>query len=269
MSDDMDYGLDIDDFDFGGSIPEFEGLEEPAVSPQKSSAAAESTPVNRELLLQENKIMKSFFKMLQDATDTGDKTNFYYKFFDLFGLYQVFCDQNNIAVNFPKLAFNKKENMALIITFFRSRDRVIDRLLKEQSSQHELSSKKDMFKSMLSTKFSYNFEPSEYTRLNDLLNELSKKLIDAVGNSSSENFITRLNKRITALQQQLQMKMPSLDEYWGLIGGIGAFIGAYSAQAKPYVDNMKEIINIIWVVQARAEGLGDRAPKLSVNFQEK
>lgn len=61
--------------------------------------------------------------------------------------------------------------------------------------------------------------------------------------------------------------MSSLDKFWGLVGDAGVVIGKFGKDAKPMVDRIREITQIIWSIQARAEELPSNTmmPLLSDN----
>ena len=65
----------------------------------------------------------------------------------------------------------------------------------------------------------------------------------------------RLLKKLEALQQELHKKVSSLDKLWGLIGEAGVALGKFGKDAKPFVDRIREIAQITWRTQARAEEL--------------
>ncbi len=54
--------------------------------------------------------------------------------------------------------------------------------------------------------------------------------------------------------------MSSLDKFWGLIGEAGIVLGKFGKDAKPFVDRMREIAQIIWRTHARAEELPSGSP---------
>jgi hypothetical protein len=58
--------------------------------------------------------------------------------------------------------------------------------------------------------------------------------------------------------------MSDLDRFWGLIGDAGVVLGKLGNDAKPFVDRIKEIADIVWNTQSRAEELpsGTRPPLL-------
>lgn len=49
--------------------------------------------------------------------------------------------------------------------------------------------------------------------------------------------------------------MSNLDQFWGLIGEAGVVLGKLGQDAKPFVDRVREVVDIVWRVQSIAEEL--------------
>jgi hypothetical protein len=71
-------------------------------------------------------------------------------------------------------------------------------------------------------------------------------------------------KRLESLQAEIHKRVPDLDKFWGLIGDAGVVIGKFGKDAKPIVDRIREIADIVWRTQFRAEELpsGTSSPLL-------
>lgn len=80
----------------------------------------------------------------------------------------------------------------------------------------------------------------------------------------------RLLSRVEKLQSELHKKVSDLDRFWGLIGDAGVVLGKLGKDAKPIVDRIKEIADIVWQTQSRAEELpsGTRPPLLTDESQQ-
>jgi len=136
---------------------------------------------------------------------------------------------------------------------------------KLQASQLELESKRSKFKATLRTSFCYEFSQGDMERVQLLVNQI-RDLI-----SSSENLEAdhqrRLLMRLEKLQSELHKRMADLDRFWGLIGDAGVVLGKLGTDAKPVVDRVKEIADIVWQTQSRAEELpsGTNPPLLENN----
>ncbi|MFV0597847.1 hypothetical protein [Shewanella sp.] len=70
-----------------------------------------------------------------------------------------------------------------------------------------------------------------------------------------DNHRSRLLRRLESLQSEIHKKMSDVDKIWGLVGDAGVVIGKFGKDAKPFVDRIKELSQIAWKTQARAEEL--------------
>lgn len=109
------------------------------------------------------------------------------------------------------------------------------------------------FKSKLGSGFAYEFTQGDIDRIQTLINELR-------GEISKSDFIasehkSRLLKRLEHLQAEMHKRMSDLDKFWGLVGDAGVAIGKFGNDAKPFIDRIREITDIIWRTQSKAEEL--------------
>lgn len=172
--------------------------------------------------------------------------------------------ESNLLVANPadlKLIGNKNEDSTKMRVF-------MDKLYsscKEQATLLEFQSKRSKFKATLRASFCYEFSQGDMERVQWLVNQV-RDLI-----SSSENLETdhqrRLLMRLEKLQSELHKRMADLDRFWGLIGDAGVVLGKLGTDAKPVVDRVKEIADIVWQTQSRAEELpsGTSPPLLENN----
>lgn len=131
-----------------------------------------------------------------------------------------------------------------------------------EESKLRLSSLRGRFKTSLGSGFIYEFSQGDLDKIQTLLNELRVKI------SSATNFQLehqqRLLRRLERLQTELHKRVGDLDRMWGLIGDAGVVIGKLGQDAKPIVDRIREIADIVWRTQSRAEELpsGTKLPLL-------
>lgn len=109
------------------------------------------------------------------------------------------------------------------------------------------------FKSKLGSGFAYEFTQGDIDRIQTLINELREKIKKSDFIASEHK--SRLLKRLEHLQIEMHKKMSDLDKFWGLVGDAGVAIGKFGNDAKPFVDRIKEITDIIWRTQSKAEEL--------------
>lgn len=109
------------------------------------------------------------------------------------------------------------------------------------------------FKAGLTNAFAYQFSGGDLARIQDLINELRDRIEKQDG--LEEDHRRRLLGRLEKLQTELHKKMSDLDRFWGLIGDAGVVLGKLGNDAKPIVDRIREIADIVWSTQSRAEEL--------------
>lgn len=122
-----------------------------------------------------------------------------------------------------------------------------------QSSASKLESLKKQFSVTLSNAFGYEFTDGDLKRIQQLINEL-RELV-AANTELDEGHKQRLLKRLEKMQSELHKKMSDISRFYELMGDAGVALGKLGTNAKPFVDRIKEIVDIGWKSQARAEQL--------------
>ena len=132
-----------------------------------------------------------------------------------------------------------------------------------EDSKYNLATLRNRFKSSLGNSFHYEFSQGDVDRIQELLNQL--RTLVAESDKFEPEHQQRLLKRLEKLQSEVHKKISDLDKFWGLIGDAGIAIGKFGKESKPLVDRIKEITQIIWQAQSRAEELpsGTEVPLLS------
>ena len=121
-----------------------------------------------------------------------------------------------------------------------------------------LQSTKDRFISNFKTTFAYEFSDGDLKRIQTVLNELRDLVV--ASEVFDANHKQRILRKLESLQSELHKRVSSLDKFWGLIGEAGVALGKFGKDAKPFVDRIKEIAQIVWCTQARAEELPSGTP---------
>ncbi|EDP60013.1 hypothetical protein [Vibrio sp. AND4] len=114
------------------------------------------------------------------------------------------------------------------------------------------------YESMLSSSFAYEFSQGDLERVQSLLNELRIQI--SALEQLEESHRQRLLKRLEKLQSELHKRVSDLDRFWGLVGDAGVVMGKLGTDAKPIVDRIREIAQISWNTQSRAEDLPSNSP---------
>ena len=172
---------------------------------------------------------------------------------------------------FPDLGHDEKDNVIELAICIKNIKEEVMPLINEELKK--LNKRKFLYaiqekKLSINKGFCYEFSSSDLSRVQQLIDELRSKI------SSSELFEKdhqqRLLRRLENLQIELHKKMSNMDILWGLVGDAGVAIGKFGEDAKPFVDRIKELTEIAWKTQAKAEKLPkpSRNPLLEVEGTE-
>lgn len=112
---------------------------------------------------------------------------------------------------------------------------------------------KAKFASLLSQGFGYQFSAADVNRMQTLINELRQEI--STSDLFDDGHKSRLLKRLEHLQGEVHKKISDLDRFWGLIGDAGVAMGKFGTSAKPFVDRIVELTQIVWNAQKEAEQL--------------
>lgn len=126
-------------------------------------------------------------------------------------------------------------------------------LIKNNQSIRNYNSLKNRLVQRLSGGFYYEFSEGDLSKIQSLINELREKI--SASNDFEPDHRQRLLKRLEAIQREIHKKVADMDRLWGLVGDAGVAMGKLGENAKPIVDRIKEIAEIVWRTQARAEEL--------------
>lgn len=126
------------------------------------------------------------------------------------------------------------------------------------SFDQKLSSLKDRYKAAINSTFAYEFSQGDLDRIQVLVNELRGQISST--SRLDEKHRQRLLARLEKLQSELHKRVSDLDRFWGLVGDAGVALGKLGTDAKPIVERIKEISEIVWRTQARTEELPSNTP---------
>lgn len=160
--------------------------------------------------------------------------------------------------SYPTLSGDINEDCFSIQNFLRE----VEEACIAKASKLRLASLRSKFKTSLGSGFAYEFSQGDLDRVQLLINELRSQISGLTGLESDHR--RRLLGRLEKLQSELHKKVSDLDRFWGLVGDAGVVLGKLGNDAKPIVDRIKEIADIVWQTQSRAEELpsGTQLPSL-------
>jgi hypothetical protein len=134
----------------------------------------------------------------------------------------------------------------------------IEQHFSSQATKLKFDRLKATFKLSLGAGFCYEFSQGDLSKIQSLINELREQI--ATSNQFEHDHQQRLLRRLEKIQSELHKKVSDLDRFWGLIGDAGVVLGKFGNDAKPLVDRIKEIAEIVWQTQSRAEELPSGTP---------
>ncbi len=142
-----------------------------------------------------------------------------------------------------------QENSASLFEYIQN----VRKEFQGHATQIKLDSFKRKYKLALNAAFSFEFSQGDLERIQSLVNELREEI--ANNQILEEEHKQRLLKRLEKLQSELHKKVSDLDRFWGMIGDAGVVLRKLGDDAKPIVDRVREITEIVWRTQARTEEL--------------
>jgi hypothetical protein len=185
----------------------------------------------------------------------------YLMLLEAYALMSEIADSKLLGINRPpfEISGSKNEDCGRIYKFLLE----LEEYCVSEASKLKVGSFRNHFKAFLSAGFSYEFSQGDLDRVQVLINQVRDLISKATGLEKDHQ--RRLLARLEKLQTELHKKVSDLDRFWGLIGDAGVVLGKLGQDAKPIVDRVKEIADIIWQTQSRAEELpsGTQIPLLT------
>ena len=201
----------------------------------------------RELCLQ--------FAKVDKRLSPEEKVERHGEYIEALGAFEAFMEANEIALRVPgalrspEMSSAPNHDVAKICHFVEQVATWID----EEINKSALTGARERFRMKFGVGFVYEFSDGDLNRIQILVNELRELVTE------SELFAAehkeRVLRKLEALQREMHKKMRSLDKIWGFIGEAGVVVGKFGKDAKPFVDRVREIAQIGWRTQARAEEL--------------
>lgn len=137
-----------------------------------------------------------------------------------------------------------------------------------EATKLRVDSMRRRFRASLGSSFVYEFSQGDLERVQKLINELRASIAGLT--QLEKEHQQRLLRRLEKLQTELHKRVSDLDRLWGLVGDAGVVLAKLGNDAKPIVDRIREIADVVWRTQARAEELpsGSKPPLLEVKSEE-
>jgi len=170
------------------------------------------------------------------------------------GLLQAFVEGFNFPIHFPKLDGEIANNIRIIRNFLLE----IRPLLERAYINGQSNKFKEIIQKKYPEEFFYKFTEGDLKRIQSLIDELRTIISETKG--LEDDHKSRLLGRLESLQSELHKSVSDLDKFWGLLIDASIVLRKVGENAKPIVDRVREIVDIIWRVQIRAEELPSNTP---------
>jgi hypothetical protein len=206
-----------------------------------------------ELLPAAQKIKAKFESSDEAISEKENAVEAYYNaYLKAYGLLQAFGEAKELDINFPDLTDSKMDSILIVRQAFFDLGREITKLEKNKA-RSLLETTKFHFSTKFGSIFSYEFSEGDLKKIESLLDGIGKFVS---GNGKYEkSHKSRLLERLKKIQDELDKKMGDLDQFWGLLGEAGVATAKLGKDAKPVVERVFKIAEIVWRTQARAEEL--------------
>lgn len=164
---------------------------------------------------------------------------------------RLIIEVNKLAIDiaFPQVKGDIQVNCGNLNEYLNS----VKSYLEEHSIKLKIESYTSRYDTALKSSFAYEFSKGDLERIQTLVNELRGQITE--NESLEDGHKHRLLKRLEHLQTELHKRVSDLDRFWGLVGDAGVVLGKLGNDAKPIVDRIREVAEIVWKTQARAEEL--------------
>jgi len=203
-------------------------------------------------ILKAQQIICEHFKELWDTTSGEDALTFCLQ---AMAFAQVFVKIHSLDLKVPFLdhRINDSSKIRVVSNFFDNWKSNVEVKLKQLEQTDTYETAKDHYASMFGKGVFYEFSDDDFSRVQTLLNNLRDLLTKS--KDFEEDHRTRLLKKLEALQSELHKKMSNFDKFWGFFIDSGIALTKFWENAKPFRDDIKEIVEIVSRTQAKAENV--------------
>lgn len=191
---------------------------------------------------------RNFQEMLNGNNDISLR-EIHDEYIELYLLLEAYMKSKNHKSRQLDLSDDLQQNLVMINDYFTNIEAEFEKIITNTT----ISETRNKYNTLFDNTFSYEFTTGDLERIQKLINELRDNI--TISELFTAEHKQRLLKRLEKIQTELHKKVSDLDRFWGLIGDAGVAIGKFGNDAKPIVDRIKEIADIVWRTQSRSEEL--------------
>jgi hypothetical protein len=199
--------------------------------------------------------------------DNTQRIKLYDEFASALAFFIAFAESRSLKFNHPSIdASVPVPSAKRVIEYLKAQDVAAEARLQKRLGEEEFGRLREKYDAMFGGGFSHEFTESDISRIQELIDEL-RELITAAS-ALGENHRGRLLRRLEKLQTELHKKVPDMDRFWGFVGDAGEAIGKFGKDAKPFLDRVREILELVLKAQAGAAQLPLTSLKNLLTFEE-
>lgn len=187
-------------------------------------------------------------------TGTSSLIEDQHAYLDALALFEVYSETHplNIRFNIPNLGTDAEKNSKAITDFFEKTKANLNELIVQQKLSDFRRNYADKFNK---TTF-YRFTDEERDRVKNVLHELRVLVGDL--NTLGDDQKTRLMNRLGKIHVDIDLTLSDLDHMWGLLGDAFLVDAKHGKAGRLIVERLYRIVDTVWQVQARTEGINPR-----------
>lgn len=198
-------------------------------------------------------ICSDFDQFNADAKKRGLATAQYDRYIKALSLLQAICEVNKIKTPKVPLDASKVNAIEQVVQLFADMRLIFDKT----EAAFALDNYRSLLADKLSKSFAYELTDGDIEKIQQLINQLRECIQEA---ELDDEHKARLFRRLERLQSELHKRLSDLDRFWGLIGDASVVLAKLGENAKPIVDRVREIAEIVWNAQTRSIGLPSSTP---------
>lgn len=176
-------------------------------------------------------------------------------YLDALALFEVYSETHplNIRYELPNLGMDAETNSKAITNFFEKLKASLNELIVQQ----KLSDFRRGYADKFNNSTFYKFTHEERDHVKSALHELRVLVGDV--DTLAEDLKSHLMNRIGKIHVDIDMTLSDLDHMWGLLGDAFVVNAKHGKAGELIVERLFRILNIVWQVQARTEGINPQS----------
>lgn len=167
---------------------------------------------------------------------------------------EQFINKHKIQIGLEKIKLHQGDTSEIFAGIFRNYE-ALRRWVLTEGSPRQYQTYYENYKKLLGSHevLTYEFTDIEHDRIQELINELREAI-------KQDEFLEkdhrrRMLNRVNQIQKEFDKTMSNIDVFLGIMVDFSSAIGTCGENIKPMIDRVREVLDIVSVVAARAQGI--------------